>query len=97
MEYGVHVAALVERIEDGAGNITHAFGHNPYEGGGRYGVDKWFEGHEDAQAHADEAKGLDMGMLLETDEADDGTDDGTRPDEDEQSPAPVNGTLTIEH
>ena len=89
MEYGVHVAALVERIEDGAGNVTYAFGHNPNEGGCGYGVDEGFEGHEDAQSHADETKGLDVGMLLEADEADDGTDDGTRPHEDEKSPAPI--------
>ena len=38
-----------------------------------------------------------MGVFLEADEADDGTGDGTRPYEDEQSPAPVKGELKIEN
>ena len=97
VEHGVHVAATVERIENGAGNVTHTFGDNPYEGGCRYGVDEGFEGHEDAQAHADEAKCLDVGVFFEVDKADDGTYDGTCPYEYEQSPTPVKGELKIEN
>ena len=89
VEYGVHVAALVERVKDSTGDVAHPLGDDPYDGCRGDGVDERLEGYEHAQSHADEAEGLEVGMLLELPEADDGARYGTEPYKREEAPAPV--------
>ena len=89
VEDGVHVLPLVEGIEEGTDDVADAFGDNPSDGGGGDAVDEGFEGDEDAEAHADEAEGLEVGVLLESNEADDGASDGAEPDKGKKAPAPV--------
>ena len=89
VEDGVHVLALVERVEDSSRDVADTLGHNPDKGGGGDAVEQGLEGHQHTQAHADEAEGLQIGVFLQADEADDGTGQCTRPHEEEQRPAPV--------
>ena len=89
VEDGVHVLPLVQRVEHSARDVAHALSDNPREGGGRDAVEQGLQGDEHAQAHADEAEGLQVRVLLQPPQADDGAGDGTRPDEDKQRPAPV--------
>lgn len=88
MEYGMHVFRLVERIEHGTRDIEDALEHNPYKGIGRYGVEERFEGYQHAESHDTEAGRLDVGMVLEFDEANNGANDGTGPYKREEHPAP---------
>ena len=89
VENGVHVLALVQRVEDGAGDVADALGDDPREGGWRDAVEQGLQGDEDAETHADEAEGLDVRVLLQSAQANDGAHDGARPDEREEAPAPV--------
>ena len=89
MEYGVHIPLFVEGIENGTGDIRHALSDNPDEGSGRYRIYQRLEGYQHTQSHAHKAEGLDVRMLLQPDEADDGSRDGTHPYEAEQRPAPI--------
>ena len=89
VEDGVHVFLLVQRVEDGSRDVAHALGYNPDEGSGGDAVEQGFEGNEHREAHADEAEGLEVGVLLQADEADDGACQCTCPHEEEQRPAPV--------
>ena len=89
VEDGVHVLLLIEGIEEGTSDVADAFGDDPGDSGGGDGVEEGLEGDEDAEAHADEAEGLDVGVLLEADEADDGASNSTEPDEAEEAPAPI--------
>ena len=91
MEDGVHVTLPVEGIEGGTGDIGDTLGDEPYHGGSGDRVEERFEGDEDAQSHADETERLDVRVLLEFDEADDGAGKGTGPYEDEKAPSPVDG------
>ena len=94
VEHRVHVLLLIERIEDGPRDIADALGDNPDDGCRRHGVDQRLEGHEHAQPHPHEAEGLQVGMLLQPDEAHDGARYRTEPDKGEEAPAPV--ALTAE-
>ena len=89
MEDRVHELAVVERIEDGSRDVADTLGHNPDDCRRRDAVNQRLEGDEHAEAHADEAEGLDVRVLLQADEADDGARYGTEPDKDEEPPAPV--------
>ena len=89
MEDGVHVFLLVEGIEDGTRDVAYAFGDKPHDGSRRDGVHQRLEGHEHAQSHADEAECLYVRVLLQPDEAHDGSGNGAGPDEGEEAPAPV--------
>lgn len=64
MEHAVHVAALVEAVEQGSCDVEHALGHNPRHGGRAYVVYQRLEGHEHAEAHADVAHRLYVAVLL---------------------------------
>ncbi len=96
MEDGVHVTLPVEGVEDGTGDIGDTLSDEPYHSGGGDSVEEGLEGDEDAQSHADETEGLDVGVLLELDEADDGASKGTGPYEDEKAPSPVDGQMSVE-
>ena len=89
MEDGMHVFPFVQTVEDGAGDIADAFADNPDEGCCWHTVDQGFEGYEYAEAHSDETKGLDVAVVLQFAEGDDGADDGAEPHEAEEGPAPV--------
>ena len=75
----MHEGLLVEGVEEGTGNIADALGNNPDDGCCRHAVDEWFEGYQHAEAHADKAERLDVGMLLQLHKADNGAGNGTQP------------------
>ena len=89
MKDTVHVPFLMESVEGGTCDIAHTLGDDPNDGGGGYGVNQRLKGYQHTQAHADKTERLDVGMLLEFDETDDSSCDGTSPDEDKQTPAPI--------
>ena len=89
VENGMHVALTVERIEYGSRNIAYALGDNPDDGCCRHRVKEGLEGNEYGESHADETEGLYVGVLLQSEEADEGACNGASPHEDEQSPSPV--------
>ena len=89
VEDAVHVLPLIETVEQGTGDVADTLGHNPYNGCRGNAVDERLEGYEHAEAHADEAERLDVGVLFEADETDDGAHDGTEPHKNKESPAPV--------
>ena len=85
----VHILLLVEGIEDCTCDVGDAFSDEPYDGSGRDGIQQGLEGYEDTQAHADETEGLDIGMLFEFDETNDGTCYSACPNKDKQYPSPI--------
>lgn len=87
MEYGVHIPRIADRIERGAGNITHPFGYNPVAGEGRDGKEL-LEYHQYRQSHENIANSFHMTMFFHLSETKGGTCDGTQPDETEQYPSP---------
>ena len=66
MEDGMHVALLVETIEDGPGDVGNALGYYPCDSGSADTVEKGLEGDKDGQAHAYETKGFEIAVLLKT-------------------------------
>ena len=83
MEYGVHIALVVEAIEDGTCDVGYALSDNPDDSGSRYGIYQGFEGHQDRESHANKAERLDIGMFLQFDKADGRSHQGTEPYEGE--------------
>lgn len=88
MEYAVHVAALVEAVEQGACDVEHALGHNPPYGGGTNVVYKRLECHEHAKAHAYVAHRLYVAVFPEPPETHNGACQRARPYKHKQAPAP---------
>ena len=89
MEDTVHIPLLMESIEDGTSDIEDTLGDNPDDGGCRYGVYQGLEGYQHTQSHADEAERLDVGMLLQPDETDDSSCNGTSPYKRKETPSPI--------
>ena len=85
----MHVLLVVEGVEKGSRDIANTFGNNPADGCCGDGIDQRFEGHKYGKSHANEAECLDVGVLFQADEADNGSRYGTEPNKDEQAPAPV--------
>ena len=46
VEHGVHIATLVQAIEDCSSDIAYTLGNNPNDGGSRDAVDKRLESDE---------------------------------------------------
>lgn len=84
----VHVFALMLGIEQGTRDVSHALGNDPYHGTCRHAIDQRFECYEHTQPHADVSQGLDVTVSFEMTERGDGSQDGTEPHENEQSPSP---------
>ena len=77
VEGSVHVAAAApEAVEDGAGDVADALGHDPVDGDEGGSVHQRLEGDEDGEAHEAEAERLDVGVLLQAAERDDGAGQG---------------------
>ena len=89
MEHGMHEFALVERIEDGAGDVTYAFSNNPNDGSRRHTVYQRLESYEHTEPHQAKTNGLQMAMVFQFAERNDGPHDGTSPLKDEKRPSPV--------
>ena len=66
MEDGMHVALLVETIEDGTGDVGNALGYYPRHRGSAHTVEKGLEGYKHRQTHTNETKGFEITVLLET-------------------------------
>ena len=66
MEDRVHVALLVEAVEDGTGDIGYSLGYYPRHCGSAHTVEKGLEGYKHRQAHANETEGFNVAVLLET-------------------------------
>lgn len=88
MKHRVHVLAAVERVEEGAGDVSGALSYYPIEGAGRQAVDQRLQGHEYRKPHAHEAERLQIAVRLEVAEALHRAHDGAKPYEDKESPAP---------
>ena len=88
MEDTVHVSSLIETVEDGSRDVAYPLSDDPDDGSRTHIVKKGFECHEHAQAHGNEADGLEVAVFLEVDKTGDGAGDGAGPDEDEESPTP---------
>ena len=92
MEYGMDVRFVVrESVDDGARHVTDALGNEPPHGGGFYAVHQRLESDEAGEAHKDETRRLDVAVLAQPYEADNGASDGGKPHEAEQAPAPPTG------
>ncbi len=89
MEDGVHVLALVEGVEQGAGDVADAFGNNPTDDRGADRINQGLEGDKYDQSHQHVADGFEVVVLLQTAETHDRAHNGAEPDEDEERPAPV--------
>ena len=89
MEHGVHVFALVDGVEYGAGDVADTFGHNPDEVGRGECIHQRLESHEHAQPHAHETRCFEKAVILEVDETHHRSHQGTQPDEHEQAPTPI--------
>ena len=63
MEDGVHVGALVERIEQRSGDVACPFADNPSHGMRTHGVHQRLEGDQYHQAHQHVADGFQMVVL----------------------------------
>ena len=72
MEDGMHIFLLIEGIEDGAYNIAHSLGYNPDKSGSGDTVDKRLEGHQHTKPHANKTESFEVGVLFQSDEADNG-------------------------
>ena len=77
MEDRVHVALLVEAVEDGTGDIGYSLGYYPRHCGSAHTVEKGLEGHKDRQTHAHKTEGFEITVLLETAKTDYGAGYGT--------------------
>ena len=95
MEHRVHVLFLVDAVEDGTRDTADALGNKPRNGYHTGGVEQGLEGDEDAEPHAAEAEGLDVGVLFELDKTGGGAGNGAEPDKEEEPPAPV--ALVAQH
>ena len=84
----MHVLLVVEGVEKGSRDIANTFGNNPADGCCGDGIDQRFEGHKYGKSHANEAECLDVGVLFQADEADNGSRYGTEPNN-PSSPAGV--------
>lgn len=62
----MHVFLLVDTVEYGARNVADAFGNNPPDCGGGYGVYQRFKGNQYRQSHAYKADGLQVAVILES-------------------------------
>ena len=80
MEHGMHVFLLVNTVEYGARNVADAFGNNPPDCGGGYGVYQRFKGNQYRQSHAYKADGLQVAVILESGITHDGSGNGASPD-----------------
>jgi hypothetical protein len=89
MEDGMHVPLLVQAIEDGSCDVADSLSNDPDDSSCRDGVDKWFEGYKDTETHTHKTEGLYVRMLLELDETNYGSGNGTQPDKQEEPPAPI--------
>ena len=89
VEHGVHILLLVQTIETCARDVADPLSDNPHEGGRGDAVNQGFEGYQHAQSHADETECLNVGVLLQSDKADNGTCNGTGPHKREQRPTPI--------
>ena len=85
----MHVFLLVNTVEYGARNVADAFGNNPPDCGGGYGVYQRFEGNQYRQSHAYKADGLQVAVILESGKTHDGSGNGASPDKDKKAPSPV--------
>lgn len=84
MEHGMHVFLLVDTVEYGARNVADAFGNNPPDCGGGYGVYQRFKGNQYRQSHAYKADGLQVAVILESGKTHDGSGNGASPDKDKR-------------
>ena len=89
VEHGVHILRLVQRIEYGSRDIADALSDDPDESGSWHRVDQRLKGHKHAQTHTYEAERLQVGVLLQPDEADNRASQRTGPHEDKKTPTPV--------
>jgi len=87
MEHGVHVFALVQGIENRPGDVADTFGYDPGDGSGTCRIQQRLEGKDDRKAHADEAEGFEIAVILEFTERGEGAGNGARPYEDEHPPS----------
>ena len=89
MEHGMHVFLLVDTVEYGARNVADAFGNNPPDCGGGYGVYQRFKGNQYRQSHTYKADGLQVAVILESGKTHDGSGNGASPDKDKKTPSPI--------
>ena len=89
VENRVHVALLVEAVEDGTGDIGYSLGYYPRHRGSAHTVEKGLEGYKDRQTHAHKTEGFEIAVLLEMAETDNSACYCTQPYEDEKTPAPI--------
>ena len=85
----MHVFLFVDAVEYGARNVADAFGNNPPDCGGGYGVYQRFKGNQYRQSHAYKADGLQVAVILESGKTHDGSGNGASPDKDKEAPSPV--------
>ena len=77
-----------DTVEYGARNVADAFGNNPPDCGGGYGVYQRFKGNQYRQSHAYKADGLQVAVILESGKPHDGSGNGASPDKDKEAPSP---------
>ena len=89
MEDGMHVRAVVEGIEQSAGDVAYSFADDPSHGMRADGIYQGLESYQYDQSHQTIADGFQVAMFLELAETDTGTHDSAKPHKAEECPSPI--------
>ena len=75
-------------VEDGAGDVHHAFCDEPHDGGRTDASHQRLEGHEHRETHQHVAGGFHVAVLFQIGEAHHRAGNGAEPHETKQAPSP---------
>ena len=89
MEDRMHILALVDTIEHSTSNITYTLGNNPNDRSRRNRINERLESNQHGKSHTDETNGFQIAVILQPAKTHDCSGYCTRPDETEQTPAPI--------
>lgn len=89
MEDRMHILALVDTIEHSTSNITNTLGNNPNDRSRRNRINERLESNQHGKSHTDETNGFQIAVILQPAKTHDSSGYCTRPDETEQTPAPI--------
>lgn len=89
MEDRMHILALVDTIEYSTRNIAYALGNNPNDRSWGDRINERLESNQHGKSHTDETNGFQIAVILQSAKTHDCSGYCTRPDETEQTPAPI--------
>lgn len=89
MEDRMHILALVDTIEYSTCNIAYALGNNPNDRSWGDRINERLESNQHRKSHANETNGFQIAVILQSAKTHNCSGYCTRPDETEQTPAPI--------